>query len=464
MRSLTLATFTLLMLFRCTLAYPPLAQTQENKAVYKDLQQLTLAYEQCHMHIVLFNGKVDLHGIRSPYAVSRIQVNYPIFETTRVGVLAVPQMRHMIDPCQATFQVLPSKIQFDQLVKDDRFYAFETRGRMMRPDEGALAWYILKQRYSFLVVNYEASGQLSDKTSFAEMGGNHFVVLKYQVRKGREMEAYTTLESVTTVCEHCLRHNRTKICSDVSECLRLVGQAHQEMEDDGRNVNWIVQRSAKLHGTGRRNPGHYYCIRLKQAQYGRCTQSLEAAFLNYITGSLNESVTGIPESGQSRPIISWSEDSLVLEDFGSIHLLPLNFYPMVHPNESVTSLKFITADGVNRRVPYYAVCTAPLDLGTWVGALGLFFILLSLVTATTKSDKPEVPAGNIMRWGLFWVYSVLLDQVEFPRVRRARVGFRALISSLLVVTFVLTCSGNIYSHPCEAFTLGCFNLFSLTGR
>ena len=74
---------------------------------------------------------------------------------------------------------------------------------------------------------------------------------------------------------------------------------------------------------------------------------------------------------------------------------------------------------------------------SWISGLALFFILLVLVAVTPKLDNPRVKGGQIFGWGLFWVFSVSLDQVEFPVIRKARGGFRALISSLLVASFVL---------------------------
>ena len=60
-------------------------------------------------------------------------------------------------------------------------------------------------------------------------------------------------------------------------------------------------------------------------------------------------------------------------------------------------------------------------------------------------DNPRVKGLKMFRWGWFWVFSVSLDQVEFPVVRKATGGFRALISSLLVACFVLAFAlNNIY--------------------
>lgn len=92
-------------------AYPPPAHSQKNKVISRDLQLLTLSYEQCHVHVRLYNSQVDVEGIRTPYTLTKSQVSYSFSEVLRVGLLAYPQMRYMTDHCQATFQVLPSKQQ-----------------------------------------------------------------------------------------------------------------------------------------------------------------------------------------------------------------------------------------------------------------------------------------------------------------------------------------------------------------
>lgn len=315
----------------------------------------------------------------------------------------------------------------------------------MRRYEGALASYMLKRRYSFVLA--DSKFLIGDTTAMTEAGGNIFAVLKYQVRTDTKMAVYSTLESVTTVCEHCLRLEETQMCSDIPQCLDSVDKAHHEMADDGRNVNWGYYRLYPYYpDPGRRRPGLYYCMKPEDGEHGGCTTSLEDALFNYITESLNKSVTGTSIHDiqrLTRPVVSWSEDNAGTEVSATNWIVPLDFYPMRSPDESVTSLKFITADGVHQRVPYFAVYTQPLDLTTWAVVPGLLLLLLAVVLMTTKSDNPRVDAGNVMRWGLFWLHSVLLDQVQFPRVRKARAGFRALINSLLLLAFILAFAVNI---------------------
>ena len=136
-------------------------------------------------------------------------------------------------------------------------------------------------------------------------------------------------------------------------------------------------------------------------------------------------------------VIAWSEDTSALDMLAAVYILPLTLYPMLSPNESVTNFKFITADGFSQRIPHLAVYSRPLDLGTWMTALGLFLIFLILVTVTSKSDNPRANGGQIMCWGLFWIYGILLDQADFPTFRKVRAGFRILICSLLVTSFAL---------------------------
>ena len=435
MHIILITPFTLLLLIRCSDAYPWLHRTQE-KTVAKDLQLLSLSYQHCHAHIVLFDSVVVVHGLHSPYTVTRIREKVSSFASIEIGSLAYPQMRHMImiDRCQATFQVLPSKGLFYELAK-----AYKRGEPRVRPDNGA--WYMLNHRFSFLIVNYMA--RFRDTTAFAKLGGNFFVVLKYEERTNVATGTYNSLESVTVICEYCLKRKKSLQCSTVPQCLQGIGQAYEVLTNDGRTVKWaFLQSPAQEPTVDRPNPRCFYCTRPEDAQNGHCTLSLRDAVLNYvIAGSLNVSQTiygyDNPDDLTS-PMISWSEDSTTLESVATTFLFPLILYPMISPNESVTSLKFITADGVHPRIPHLEVYSQPLDLGTWVASLGLFIILVTLMTTTVKSDNPTVSGGKVMQWGLFWVYSVLLDQVEFPLIPKVRAGFRAFISFLLVVSLVLS--------------------------
>ena len=98
-------------------------QHKGEKALTTDLQQLSLSYQHCHVHIVLFYTEVDIHGIHSPLTVTRLREKDSYRATIEFGGLAYPQMRHMIDYCQATFQVLPSKKHFNKLKKHYWWYS-----------------------------------------------------------------------------------------------------------------------------------------------------------------------------------------------------------------------------------------------------------------------------------------------------------------------------------------------------
>ena len=432
MHAVVIVFLTILELLARGSANPCLQQTWQYEAVSTDLQQLLLSYQRRHIHVMLYDMEVDIHGAPSPYVLTRMEENHLHNRFLKVGGLALPQMRHLLDHCQASFQVLLSKKRSYELARPD--------SPAVRPDEGDSARYRLKHRFSFLMVTYSAP--FWDETAVAEAGGNLFVILTYGFKGWSESKtAYSSLESATVICEHCFQREKSLKCATVSQCLCLVSQVHEEMENKGWTAKWVIFGNyPEGCSVERCNSRSFYCIRPEYAKTGQCTWSLKDAMLNYITGSLNESMVGYSNLYTSRlhgAMISWSDDTTALEIIVPLYLLPFNLYPMRSPNESLTSLKFITADGVNPRIPYLEVYSQPFDLGTWVTGLGLFLILITLVTVATKSDIPRADACCIMQWSLFWVYGTLLDQVNFPPFRKARTGFRSVINSLLVTSVVL---------------------------
>ena len=223
MHTIGITPLTLTLLFYYTEAHPRLLEhARDSKVISSDLQQLTLSYRQCHVHIVLFSGDVDIHGIQPAYTITRMGGDCSDYAVIVVGGLAYPKMRHMRYNCQATFQVLPSKKQFYKLAENDQHFAYKRRDGTVRPDEGALAWYMMKRRYSFLIVDYVAP--FRDTTAAWELGGNSFIVLKYKVgttSRKPGLRKYS-LESVTVICEHCLRREQSQKCSTISQCLHVL--------------------------------------------------------------------------------------------------------------------------------------------------------------------------------------------------------------------------------------------------
>lgn len=164
-----IALLIILQIFACAHANPCLQQTRRHEAVSRDLEQLLLSYQHCNIHIMLYDMEVDIHGAPVPHVLTILPENHSYDTFLQIGGLALPQMRHIVDHCQATFQVLLSKRRSYWLARRDSL--------VVGPDEGDSAWYQLKRRYSFLMVTYTAP--FWDSTAFPEVGGNLFVVLTY---------------------------------------------------------------------------------------------------------------------------------------------------------------------------------------------------------------------------------------------------------------------------------------------
>ena len=412
----------LLELIAYTDAIPYLKHPWQHESVSKDLGQLSLSYQHCHIHIMLYDTEVSLHGIRTPYTVSQRGIKFALF---KIGVLTIPKLRNMINPCQAAFQVF--------IPRDGQSIEYQA----MRLHEGKLAWYKLKQRYSFVLLDYPT--RLRGDMHIYYYGGNLAIVLKYEGNKKNETGAYGSLECATVYCDHCLQPEQMVTCSSISHCLKLVGQAHEEMAQGGSLAKWFfyAQRSAS-DNAGREKPFNYYCSRPEHAKARQCTVSLKDAMFNYLAGSLNISVSGQRIArGAAVPEISWSGDHFTVEEHAVEDLLPLNVYPMLSPTESTSGLKFITADGVYSADLALSIYSQPFDLAIWGAALGLFFVLLVMIALTFKAEDDKVNVCKTIGWGFFWAYSILLDQVDFPVIRKARAGARLLIGSFLVISLVL---------------------------
>ena len=334
MHLLALTTSFLLWLLSYVEAHLSLWNAQRYQPVSRDLQQLKGSYQNCHINIILFNEDVVLQGAHSPYAVFRIPENYSDFAPIMHGRLALPQMRHMNDHCQATMLVLPSKLTYREILYGSDFFEYEP---LVRPDEGQQAGYMLKRRYVFLLANF-IDDLWTDPTAGMEVGGNLFVALHYEQdnstkRTNQKRSADTSIESATVICSHCVRFERNLACSTVFQCLHLVDEALQEMTDHGLGVYWMFVRNEfttrEIEEMERPDPHCDYCTRSGGTRNDQCTLSLKDAMFNYIAGYLNVSHIGfsISLNGRlSKPAISWSGDNAILEGLAAKHTYPLQIY------------------------------------------------------------------------------------------------------------------------------------------
>ena len=132
------------------------------------------------------------------------------------------------------------------------------------------------------------------------------------------------------------------------------------------------------------------------------------------------------------PAVAWSEDDLWMERISLTRaMLQIQIYPMRSENKSKRSLRFITTDGVEYRIPSVTMYTQPLDTALWLGTLG-FFALAVITIAFVSKDVKSVG------WNILWLYGVLVDQVQ--AVPRGRIGGRAariLLVQILFLWFLL---------------------------
>ena len=164
--------------------------------------------------------------------------------------------------------------------------------------------------------------------------------------------------------------------------------------------------------------------------------------MNYILGGVNSSLM----SPESRPTmlnlrstaISWSEDDVWMERYTvNMAILQIQSYPMRSENRSRSNLKFITADGVQYKIPSLSMYSRPLATAVWLTLAGFFAAVVILVLIS--STKTQVGwRAKIVRWSWFWIYGAVVDQVQdvprahasIKRVEQILFGALPLVSLL----------------------------------
>ena len=372
------------------------------------LQQLSNWYQHCHIQTVLYELDAPISNIENPHVLTLAVP--PVVHPTRFkrqgdGGRSLPSFRHMTAFCQATFQLL--------LTLEELPHESNTRYRI-QAREGKLAGYRFEQRHSILLIHAENKVQedikLRDRTIQYGFGRSVYFVLEYGTHHKSELRASLS-------CYACRKPQHSiGNCPSIEACLRVLEHTHREMMDGGVNIKWVMPKI----GTDGQNSCQkqcYFCLRPVQTPSSNqvCTPVLKDAMVNYVAGPLNVTHPSYSEALGLKPWVSWSDDTNLAEKEALRFNFPLHFYPMLNPNNSKNSLKFITSDGVHFAIPSLHVYIQPLDLACWFGAAGLLLTLIMLMTLAVKVE--EAGDWNLkanLTWNSFWAISALLDQIECP--------------------------------------------------
>ena len=424
-------------LIHVSLSYPKVSSShisRNHEPVATDLQKLSIWFQHCHIHIILTGNEVPLNLIPNPYilTVPHPLIRKLLYKRCVRGRFSMPASSKMVAPCQATFYI--NLLQVHAMA-----YNLE-----VRLAEECTRVYKLKDRYSIILAfkeKFEAKSATMDRSAGRPGGGNVLLALLYDSGTGNSAK-YPAIQSALVICEHCVRLQRNITCSSVETCLTRTELTYQWTAQGGKAITWgfLPSDFRPLRNGTQRFTTFQHCLYRREQHNLDCATFPKHAMMNYIVGGLNNTLMAPTDrfsmQNLRRPGIAWSEDDLWMERVAVTRdILQIQVYPMRSENKSRTSLRFITADGVEYRIPSLSMYTQPLDTALWLGSLGFFILailMIALVGKVAEGTSPVVSA----QWSMFWLYGAVVEQVQaVPRARKSTA--RNLVAQVLSVAFLL---------------------------
>ena len=344
------------------------------------------------------------------------------------GHFAIPASTKIVAPCQATFYI--NLFQVKAMAYTYELNLFEQCTRA----------YKLKDRHSVILAfkdKFEMETTKSDRSARYPAGGNTLLVLFYALTIGDT--TFSAIQSGLLLCEHCVQLRDNIACSTVETCLRNFELSYGQAVRDGKAITWefLPSEFRPVDQSTGKFAVFKNCIYPKNQSSMDCATFPKDAMLNFIAGSLNNSLMA-PRivDGMRSPVMTWSEDSVRMWKVSLANkMLQIQVYPMRSENRSGISLKFVTADGVDYKRPSLSMYTQPLDTDLWLGSLGFFalaVIMIATVSNVVEGASPAKSAG----WSVFWLYGAVIDQIQdVPRGQTTTT--RLLIARVLSITYLL---------------------------
>ena len=316
--------------------------------------------------------------------------------------------------------------------------------------------YRMKQKYSItLAIREKFQVERRSLLDMNTVGGHIHWVLFYKLNTEQPIATEATL-----VCDHCLNPEYHVTCNATMDCVHQLAQVYEDTADNGRNLKWVILPKDNLAeitaaGNGKYNPSLDNCVfpQLRMLQRFCANVTTKNVVLNYLVGSLNNSVLRVPQRRyimmHRTPEIAWSEDDDRLEDVAVMTgPFPIQIFPMVTQNMPKTKLRFVTADGVYQSVPSLALYTQPLDIATWLWAFALLMLIIILVVTVSKTNEGgAISCSLTLKWSTYWIYGALIEQVNdciLPPTTHTS-GRKVSVKTLqLVVLFLAFMLNNLY--------------------
>ena len=279
--------------------------------------------------------------------------------------------------------------------------------------------YKLKDRHSIILALYqkfELEYASYDRSAGQPGGGNTLLVLLYAFTSG--CLGFPVIQAGLLICEHCAYLHYNIVCSSVETCLQTSEFTHRQATQDGKAITWAFLPSEVRpveKSTGKFYP-FLHCLYPRQQHDVDYATFPKLAMLNYVVGGLNSSF--IPQGRRftsmhlRSPTIGWSEDGIRMERHtANVAILHIQIYAMRSDNESSLNLKFITADGVEYKIPSLYIYSRPLAATLWL-TVAVFFTMAVILVVISSGETQVASQAKIVLWSGFWIYGAFVDQVQ----------------------------------------------------
>ena len=259
------------------------------------------------------------------------------------------------------------------------------------------------------------------------------------------------------VCHYCPQLAQDAHCAGATECLSIGKAMLEEWADGGKNVYWVAAKhdffkeGEHSNAEGFSGARCHWPFLTRSSRRGACVEESTAdAALGFSLGSLNLTLQAmtVKHYRQTKfllPRIQWSYvdyhyDYEVLRGIVS----PLHIIPFATVNQSRTSLKLITSDGVRPKTPAVDLYLSPFDLPSWFCTLVLIFGATSLVIAVLTRRRGHKSPLLMLKHGMFWISSALLEQPDDSNFSTSATTNGAPNGLLLLALLMCCIVNNVY--------------------
>ena len=278
--------FVFIVLARPSESFPQISSGNTSRfyePVAKDLQKLSIWFQNCHVHVILRGNDVPLNSIQNPYILTlpRRLRESSIYDRCARGRFAIPASTKMVSPCQATIYI--NLFQVSAMADTIELVMAEECTKV----------YKLKERHSIILALYEKfefKYASHDRSAGHPGGGNTLLVLLYAFTSSGS-PGFLVIQAGLLICAHCVYLHYNIVCSSVETCLGTSEVTHRQTTQAGKAITWGFLPSEARPvdpSTGNFYP-FLHCLYPRQQRDRDCATFPKLAMLNYVVGGLNSS-------------------------------------------------------------------------------------------------------------------------------------------------------------------------------